>query len=81
MIRILQIVVAYPTSNYIFYRNYDNCYLFEKSILRMTQWEHFLVTIQTEKTNLLAVLPHAFTLRWSNLRYIHSFEIFIQAEE
>ena len=49
MISILQINVAYPTSNYIFYRNYDNCYLLKKSILRMTQWEHFLVTIQIEK--------------------------------
>ena len=68
MISILQINVAYPTSNYIFYRNYDNCYLLRKinithDSMRTLLYSPCVVTIQTEKTNLLAVATHAFTLR------------------
>ena len=51
MISILQLVVAYTTSKYSFYRNYDDCYVFWKSISRMSQWEHILVTIQMEKSS------------------------------
>ena len=51
VISILQLVVAYTTSKYSFYRNYDDCYVFWKSISRMSQWEHILVTIQMEKSS------------------------------
>ena len=60
-------------------------FLFSNKYYAWLNENTFIQSVRSYYSNgkiiLLVVLPHAFTLRWSNLRYIHSFEIFIQAEE